>query len=114
MVRLQMEITITEKAANKIKERRAGKSGYIKLKYETDGCGCVVSGVPTLWFVNELDDGDHEINTNAGSIYIEKSKEVFFDENMTIDFSEKANCFQLKSPNQYINPRMSLLDRTDE
>ncbi|USK53616.1 iron-sulfur cluster biosynthesis family protein [Cytobacillus solani] len=106
-----MEIIVTEEAANKIKAKIAGKNGCIKLKYDTEGCGCVVSGVSALWLVNELDDDDHEIKTNIGSIYIEKSKEVFFEETMTIDFSEKANCFQLKSPNQYLNPRMSLYDR---
>jgi uncharacterized protein YqkB len=107
-----MEITITEKAAEKIKSRIAEKSGFLKLKYETEGCGCVVSGVSALWLVNELDDDDRELQTNKGSIYIEKSKEVFFEDNMKIDFSEQANCFQLKSPNQYINPRMSFYDKT--
>ncbi|WP_313798402.1 iron-sulfur cluster biosynthesis family protein [Cytobacillus sp.] len=109
-----MEIIVTEAAANKIKVKRSGKnSSHLKLKYDTEGCGCVVSGVSALWLVNELEDDDYEIHTNIGSIYIEKSKEVFFEETMTIDFSEKANCFQLKSPNQYLNPRMSLYDRTD-
>ena len=107
-----MDISITEAAAKKIKERIAGKNGYLKLKYDTDGCGCVVSGVTALWLVNELDSDDREIKTDIGSIYIEKSKEVFLDENLKIDFSEKANCFQLKSPNQYLNPRMSFFDKT--
>ncbi|KAB2338407.1 iron-sulfur cluster biosynthesis family protein [Cytobacillus depressus] len=107
-----MNITITELAARKIKEKLAGKSGYLKLKYDTDGCGCVVSGVTALWLVSELDKDDWEVKTDVGSIYIEKSKEVFLDENLKIDFSEKANCFQLKSPNQYLNPRMSFFDKT--
>ena len=107
-----MEIAITEAAAKKIEEKMAGKSGYLKLKYDTDGCGCVVSGVTALWLVNELDEDDREIKTNIGSMYIEKSKEVFLAENLKIAFSEKANCFQLKSPNQYLNPRMSFYDKT--
>ncbi|MCM3704631.1 MULTISPECIES: iron-sulfur cluster biosynthesis family protein [Cytobacillus] len=107
-----MEITLTELAAEKLSGRIAGKEGFIKLKYDIDGCGCVVSGVAALWLVEELDEDDREIQTNTGSIYVEKSKEVFLDENLTIDFSEKANCFQLKSPNQYLNPRMSLIDKT--
>lgn len=107
-----MNITITESAAEKINKRTMGKSGFLKLKYDIDGCGCGVNGVAALWFANELEDDDQEIKTNEGSIYIEKSKEVFFDEKMTIDFSEKANCFQLKSPNEYLNPRMNFYDRT--
>ncbi|WP_282140606.1 iron-sulfur cluster biosynthesis family protein [Cytobacillus oceanisediminis] len=107
-----MEIALTELAAEKLSERIAGKDGFIKLKYDIDGCGCVVSGVTALWLVNDLDKDDREIKTNAGSIYAEKSKEVFLDDDLTIDFSVKANCFQLKSPNQYLNPRMSFIDKT--
>lgn len=107
-----MKILITKLAGNKLKARLAAKSGYLKLKYDIDDCGCGVNGVPVLLFVNELDKDDEEIETEAGSIYIEKSQLVFFDEKMTIDFSEKANCFQLKSTNEYLNPRMSFYDRT--
>ncbi|MCS0672338.1 iron-sulfur cluster biosynthesis family protein [Cytobacillus firmus] len=107
-----MEIVLTELAAEKLSERIDGKDGFIKLKYDIDGCGCVVSGVTALWLVNDLDEDDREIKTNAGSIYAEKSKEVFLDDDLTIDFSVKANCFQLKSPNQYLNPRMSFIDKT--
>ena len=107
-----MNIMITELAEEKLTKLTIGKSGHLKLKYDIDGCGCGVNGVSALWFVNELEDDDKEVSTNTGRIYIEKSKEVFFDEKMTIDFSEKANCFQLKSPNEYLNPRMSFYDRT--
>ncbi|MFD2445946.1 iron-sulfur cluster biosynthesis family protein [Bacillus sp. CGMCC 1.16607] len=104
-----MEINLTGKAVAKINEKTSGKEGYLKLKYDIDGCGCVVSGVPTLWFVSELDEEDEAIQTNDITIYIEKSKAIFFDEQMKIDFTESANCFQLKSPNQMINGRMSFL-----
>lgn len=107
-----MEIRVTERAAQKIAERLQHREGYLKLKYDTEGCGCVVSGVAALWIVSDLDDDDMEVETAAGSIYVEKSKLVFLDENMIIDFSDQANCFQLKSPNQYLNPRMSLIDQT--
>ncbi|MEH7345405.1 iron-sulfur cluster biosynthesis family protein [Bacillus sp. JJ1532] len=107
-----MNIVITEEAGRKIKERVNGKNGFLKLKYDIDGCGCVVSGVTALWLVSELDEDDREIKTSVGSIYIEKSKEVFLDENLKIDFTEKANCFQLKTPNEYLNPRMSFYDKT--
>ena len=109
-----MYITITELAAEKINKLTTGKNGYIKLIYDIDGCGCGVNGVAALLFVGELEENDQEINTNEDNIYIEKSQEVFFDEKMTIDFSEKANSFQLKSPNEYLNPRMSFYDRTKQ
>lgn len=82
-----MKIAVTRTAQEKLKEKTAGKEGY------------------------GVDSDDREISTEAGSIYIEKSKEVFFDESMTIDYSDQANCFQLKSPNQYLNPRMSFINK---
>ena len=108
-----MNITVTEKAVKKIEERKGQSAGFLKLKYDTEGCGCVVSGVTALWLVKELDEDDQEILTNAGPIYIEKSKAVFLDENLKIDFSESSNTFQLKSPNEYLNPRMSFFNKID-
>lgn len=107
-----MNITFTELAAKEIKGKVDGKEGFLKLKYDTDGCGCVVSGITALWLVSELDEDDRELKTNEGSVFVEKSKEVFLDDELIIDFTTKANCFQLKSPNQYLNPRMSFIDKT--
>lgn len=106
---INVEINITAAAAEKINERVNGREGYLKLKYDTDGCGCAVNGVVALWFVTELDSDDIEIETNDRTVYVEKSKTVFFDEQMKIDFSPSANCFQLKSPQQILNGHMSLL-----
>lgn len=110
-----MEIIITEAATEKINERIEGREGYLKLKYDTDGCGCAVNGVVALWFVPQLDEDDKAIETNNRTVYVEKSKTVFFDEQMKIDFSKTTNCFQLKSPQQILNGYMSLIikEKTD-
>ncbi|MEH7178629.1 iron-sulfur cluster biosynthesis family protein [Neobacillus vireti] len=104
-----MEIMITSAAAEKLNERINGTEGYLKLKYDIDGCGCAVSGVFALWYVPELDSDDMTIETNERTIYMEKSKTVFFDEKMKIDFSSASNSFQLKSPQQILNGYMSLV-----
>ncbi|WHY84530.1 iron-sulfur cluster biosynthesis family protein [Neobacillus novalis] len=110
-----MEINITAEAVKKITERTEGREGYLKLKYDTDGCGCAVNGVVALWFVQEVDDDEIAIETNDKTVYLEKSKMVFFDEQMKIDFSQTTNCFQLKSPQQILNGHMSLIikEKTD-
>lgn len=106
---INVEINITAAAAEKINERVNGREGYLKLKYDTDGCGCAVNGVVALWFIPELETDDIAIETNERTIYAEKSKMVFFDEQMKIDFSKATNCFQLKSPQQILNGHMSLI-----
>lgn len=106
-----MKLKITEAATKKLEQKISGKTGYLKLKYDLDGCGCGVNGVAALWLESEQDGNEREIETNSIPVYIERPKEVFFDEEMTIDYSETAGCFQLKSPNEYLNPRMSFFDK---
>jgi uncharacterized protein YqkB len=110
-----VEINITEAATKKINERLNNRDGYLKLKYDTDDCGCAVNGVVALWFIPELETDDIAIETNDRTVYAEKSKMVFFDEQMKIDFSQASNCFQLKSPQQILNGHMSLIikEKTD-
>ncbi|MRX74274.1 iron-sulfur cluster biosynthesis family protein [Bacillus lacus] len=106
-----MNITFAEKAMEKIDEVQKTHPGYVlKLKYDTEGCGCVVSGVPALWLVKEHEEADISIvETNFGSVGVEKSKIVFMDEQLTVDFSESSNTFMLKCPSQILNPRMTLV-----
>ncbi|WP_110111231.1 iron-sulfur cluster biosynthesis family protein [Bacillus sp. CGMCC 1.16541] len=105
-----MNITFTEQAIKKINERFPEKKDeLLKLKYDTDGCGCVVSGITALWVVNEADEGDVTIETNFRPVLVEKNKQVFLDENMTVDYVESVNAFMLKCPSQILNPRMALI-----
>ncbi|MEW4325210.1 iron-sulfur cluster biosynthesis family protein [Rossellomorea marisflavi] len=105
-----MKIEWTEKASEIINQKISGREGHLKLKYDIEGCGCVVSGIPTLWYVHEPVEGeDLVIETNDGPILVEKSKMVFLDEQLKIDFSPSSNTFQLKSPGQIINGRMNFV-----
>ncbi|AZB43445.1 iron-sulfur cluster biosynthesis family protein [Bacillus sp. FJAT-42376] len=105
-----MNVTFTEKAMERIAPSlREHPEARLKLKYDTEGCGCVVSGVAALWLVKETEEDDLKIETNFKPVYLEKTKMVFLDENMTVDFLESANTFALKSPSQMLNPRMSLV-----
>lgn len=105
-----MQLTFTNEAieqlALKLKEN---KERILKLKYDTEGCGCVMSGVTALWLVEQLDEDDIKLETNHVPVYVEKTKMVFLDEQLTVSFSKTANSFMLKSPSQILNPRMSLL-----
>lgn len=106
-----MKIKITDTAAQQLHAKIAGQRGYLKLKYDIDGCGCAVNGVAALWLETDWNENEIEIETSSIPIYMEKSKQVFFDEEMTIDYNATAGCFQLKSPNEYLNPRMSYFNK---
>ena len=107
-----MQITITPAAAEKIHALKNRENGILKLKWDTEGNGCVLNGIPTLWYVDEA-DADHDVllETNEMSILVEKPKMVFYDEEVKIDYSQEAGMFQLKSPNQILNGRMAFLNK---
>lgn len=107
-----MNITITPAAAEKIHALKNRENGLLKLKWDTEGNGCVLNGVPTLWYVDEA-DADHDVllETNDMSILVEKPKMVFYDEEVKIDYSQEAGMFQLKSPNQILNGRMAFRNK---
>ncbi|WP_429631043.1 iron-sulfur cluster biosynthesis family protein [Anoxybacillus kestanbolensis] len=104
-----MNVTLTKRAIEHL--RRVQGNKHVKLIYDTDGCGCAVNGVPMLLLVDQLDEHDVEIETNDMPIWMEKHQLIFFDDQMTLDVVDGAGCFQLKSPNQILNPRMSLVER---
>jgi iron-sulfur cluster insertion protein len=57
-----MNITFTDKAIEKIQVKLSDSNGkQLKLKYDTEGCGCVVSGVSALWIVSEREEEDIDI-----------------------------------------------------
>ncbi len=105
-----MKIAFTDQAIEKIKEKLTD-GAILKLRYETEGCGCVVSGVPTLWIVDHQENDEILIETNYVPVLVERTKMVFYDEELKIDYVPSANCYSLKSPNQYLNPRMALLEK---
>jgi uncharacterized protein YqkB len=106
-----MVIIFTETAMSALSDRIVGEQPqYLFLDYDVEGCGCVMSGVSQLKIKEEQTNGEKLIETNFLPVLIEEKYEVFFDPKMTIDFQAKYNCFQLKSPNQILNPRMSFVN----
>lgn len=105
-----MQLTFTKEAIEQLTPKlQENKNRVLKLKYDTEGCGCVMSGVTALWLVKEQDADDVKLETNEVPLFVEKTKMVFLDEKLTISFNKTANCYMLKSPSQILNPRMSLL-----
>jgi uncharacterized protein YqkB len=112
--RMRLNIIFTDKAIAKLNQNPKVKEKLIRLKYDIEGCGCVNDGVPALWLVDKQDSDDTIIETNYLPVMMEKSKLFFFDEKMTIDIVEGKNCLQLRSPNQIINPRLMVVEVSEE
>jgi uncharacterized protein YqkB len=108
----KMNVTFTNKAVEKLQNVLVENKGKLQLKYDTEGCGCVVNGVAMLVISNKVEEDDVKVETNYKPIHLQKEAIVFWDEELTIDYVEKYNCFQLKSPAQVLNPRMSLINES--
>lgn len=109
-----MNITITDNAKKELNKQAGDQQGFLKLRYETEDCGCA-GGVPTLWFVDSVNDTeDLSFETNDRPVLMEKSNLIFFDDELKIDYSISANSFQLKSPQQILNGRMSLISKINK
>ncbi|CAM4157870.1 hypothetical protein BAMA_12875 [Bacillus manliponensis] len=102
-----MYVTFTDAAYEKIMNTIPEETRYIKLFYDTDGCGCVVSGVINLVALCEKEERDVDIESNKFHVIADRTKLVFMDDQLTVDWHESGK-FQLKSPSQFYNPNMKL------
>lgn len=105
-----MQLHITEQAKQAIQRAKtAYPDKKIQLRYDIDGCGCAVNGIPVIWLTDELTGECELLETNGVPVYIQSSQKVFFDDAMTVDYHEKAGTLLLKSPAQVLSPRMGIL-----
>lgn len=106
-----IKLNLSELAIKKIEEKLK-QNQYVKLTYDTDGCGCGVNGVTALTIGSDLDRYDVQMITNSPfPIYINKGSMIFFDDEMQLDYSETTKSFQLKSKQQMFHSRMSLYEQ---
>ncbi len=109
-----LNITITDNAIEELNKKIGEQKGILKIKYEIDDnefFGCA-GGIPTLWFVSSAEENkDQLFNTNNRAVLMEKSKLLFFEKELKIDFSHTANSFQLVSPERIINGRMAFINK---
>jgi uncharacterized protein YqkB len=106
-----MQITFSEDAVQQINRALArGVDGLVKLVYDSEGCGCAVNGVPTLWLADEPESNDFAVEGSPFRIWMDKKHEVFFEERMTVDYKPANLSFVLKSGSQTYNAHMKLVD----
>ena len=104
-----MKITITESASKELHKRIGNHKGYLKIFYDTDGCGCG-PGVFTLLFVTAIDENnDIVFESNNLPIIIEKSHLIYLDDELTIDCSNTTNFLKLSSPQETYNGALTFI-----
>lgn len=105
-----MQITFTDTAIGQLKPLLNDKS-LLKLVFDSEGCGCAMNGVPTLWIVPEADPKDLKAEASPFRLVYNPKHEVFFEGAMKIDFHPRNKSYILKSDNQIYNAGMTLVDK---
>jgi uncharacterized protein YqkB len=106
-----VEIKISEAALDAFRQQLPDANAYIKLVYDSEGCGCAVSGIAQLWLVDTIKETDLQARCEGCPIFYEKRHEIFFDEHMRIDYNKKNGVFTLISNYQIYHNAMTLIDK---
>ncbi|MEI7024377.1 iron-sulfur cluster biosynthesis family protein [Paenibacillus sp. y28] len=106
-----MNITYSEPAITQIERQAGDKPFELKLVYDSEGCGCSVSGVATLWLVEPGDTKDLKAGGTPFEARYEQRHEIFFDHELSVDFTPERQSFVLKSSSQIYSNRMRLVDK---
>ncbi|XEC92612.1 iron-sulfur cluster biosynthesis family protein [Paenibacillus tarimensis] len=104
-----MNITFTDAAVAIISPYMEQGGLHLKLLYDTEGCGCVVSGVPALQLVKEIGPDDRIGNGNPFQFLYEPRFEVFFEPQLKVDYDLSRDAFILKSDNQIYTNGLRLI-----
>ncbi|WP_166241589.1 iron-sulfur cluster biosynthesis family protein [Paenibacillus turpanensis] len=103
-----IHITLSPEAKQRLSEEPyQGKA--IKLVYDSEGCGCAVSGVPSLWLL-EAPGKDDLVAEGESPVTIcyEQRHEIFFEPKLKLGYNEARSTFSLSSDGQIYNPSITI------
>ncbi|WP_435171498.1 iron-sulfur cluster biosynthesis family protein [Paenibacillus glycanilyticus] len=95
-----MRITFTPAAAKSLTPYIEDGRKQLKLLHDTEGCGCVVSGVPALQLIEQGGPDDRLTQGDPFPFWYEPRHEVFFEPELRIDYDAARDAYSLKSDSQ--------------
>jgi len=109
-----LHIQMTEEAKARLLEITSKHNQQLQLVYDTDGCGCAVSGVPSLMLIQP--GGDPSLENASDEelpIYYQKQQAVFFEPSLYLSYNDNQNGFRLSSKNQIYQNAMTIKKSPD-
>lgn len=105
-----MELHMTEAAIDSLRSK-LGDLGFVKLVYDSEGCGCADNGVPGLWLVDRPAPFDVPIITNAPfPVIIDNHQTMYFESVMRLDV-QSSGYFRLSSNQQIYTTHLASVDK---
>jgi uncharacterized protein YqkB len=108
-----MYIHLTEAAQHQLAPYSLSGADRIRLVYDSEGCGCAVSGVASLWLTNTTENDETLAETNAPSLTFSylKRHEIFFEDRLNLDYNPERRAFRLSSNGQIYGSGILVSDR---
>ncbi|QJD82518.1 iron-sulfur cluster biosynthesis family protein [Cohnella herbarum] len=106
-----MIIQWSEQAIAEVQTRFGEDALTWKLVSDSEGCGCSMNGVATLWAIDAPLDDDLPTQSNRLAVWYEKRHEVFFDDVMRMTYDPDKRAFKLASDGQIYTNRLMLIDK---
>lgn len=106
-----MNIQCTDQAVTEITRQININQAKLKLAHDAEGCGCIMSGIAQLWVVDQEDEFDLSSPGETFPIWYDARHEVFFEDEIQIDYVAQKKSFVLKSNNQIYNSTMQLIEK---
>ncbi|MCI3920412.1 iron-sulfur cluster biosynthesis family protein [Paenibacillus sp. TRM 82003] len=110
---LPMYIRLTDAARQRLEQYPLEPGDRFRLVYDSEGCGCAVSGVASIWLVDAPEGDELAAETNADALpftYL-KRHAVFFEDRLSLDFSPERRAFRLSSDGQIYGSGIAVSDR---
>ncbi|WP_028610627.1 iron-sulfur cluster biosynthesis family protein [Paenibacillus harenae] len=108
-----MQITFSQSAVRRLTPYLTGGTKRLKLLHDTEGCGCVVSGVPALQLIEEPSVDDKLAHGDPLPFYYEPRHEVYYEPELKVDYNEEQSSFSLKSDSQIYTLHLRFLSSSN-
>ncbi|WP_054024615.1 iron-sulfur cluster biosynthesis family protein [Bacillus sp. FJAT-28004] len=95
-----MHILFSKAATDRLTPYLKEGKNQLKLLHDTEGCGCVVSGVPALQLISEPSVDDKLAQGEPLPFYYEPRHEIYYEPHLRVDYNPERNSFSLKSDSQ--------------
>lgn len=106
-----MNIECTPYALEQLKMRFGSPLPAFRLVYDSEGCGCAVSGVPALWAASASAPGDVPADSQTLTIWHDPRHTLFFEDHLRISWLPDRGSFALSGDGQIYTTRLVITDQ---
>lgn len=105
-----MKITLDPPAEEMIRSALGDRPGLVRLVYDTEDCGCGMSGIPTVHLVSEPGAYDVQIENEVFPFWIDRLQAVFFEEQLMLTGESDHRTFRLDGVSQFYKSNIQFMD----